>query len=108
MNSGARRLGRPYQASHARLVSSSPLIIAFYAYIVSGSSAGIQATEIRLHPTERTFTMGDLIRWSADGTLLEESCAGPAAIVASICRIGFEGRNVLPPGHPEDELGPML
>lgn len=96
----------------------------FHATIASESSASIQTSArengnangtptawagTRLRPAERVFTMHDLVRWSADGTLLEVFCVGTAAIVAAIRRIGFEGRDMFPPVYPKDEhgLGPV-
>ncbi|KAG9310405.1 aminotransferase [Chiua virens] len=63
----------------------------------------------RLHPTERTFTMSDLIQWSTQGRLLEILCVGTAAIVAAVHRIGFEGRDIRVPTYPDDTngLGPV-
>ena len=42
--------------------------------------------------------MGDLARWSSDGTLLEAICVGTAVTVGSIDHIGYEGKEdiVLP------------
>ena len=80
---------------------------AFGASIASASSTPTGTT---LHPAERTFSLSDLERWSASGTLLEILCVGTAAIVAAAHQIGFDGRVVVRvPTYPPDPngLGPV-
>ncbi|KAJ4485208.1 aminotransferase [Lentinula aciculospora] len=67
---------------------------------------GLQQT-LRIHAQERTFTMDDLWRWSADGRLLEAFGAGTAVIIASIGKIGFKSREDIILAEHEDGLGPL-
>jgi branched-chain amino acid aminotransferase len=58
----------------------------------------------RLHTSERTMTMHDLITWSAEGKLVEAFVVGTAVIVAPVQRIGFEGKDLV---LPTVGLGPV-
>lgn len=66
---------------------------------------GLEET-LHLHAHERPFTMTDLLRWSADGKLLEAFGVGTAVIIASIGKIGFKGEDTILPTH-EGGLGPI-
>ncbi|KAF9065013.1 aminotransferase [Rhodocollybia butyracea] len=66
---------------------------------------GLEET-LHLHTHERPFTMTDLLRWSADGKLLEVFGVGTAVIIASIGKIGFKGEDIILPTH-EGGLGPI-
>ncbi|KAF8841383.1 branched-chain amino acid aminotransferase II [Paxillus ammoniavirescens] len=49
---------------------------------------------LNLHPVERTYTIQDLIQWSSQGKLVEAFCIGTAAILASVNKIGYEGKDI--------------
>ncbi|KAF9221275.1 branched-chain amino acid aminotransferase II [Gyrodon lividus] len=53
-----------------------------------------EATGLNLHPTERPYTMQDLVEWSSQGKLAEALCIGTAAIVAAVNKIGYEGKDI--------------
>lgn len=83
---------------------------AFRARISASASSSTGTTGPTLHPAERTFTLSDLERWFAEGTLLEIFLVGTAAIVVAAHQIGFEGRvAVRVPTYASDPhgLGPV-
>ncbi|KIJ58938.1 hypothetical protein HYDPIDRAFT_32176 [Hydnomerulius pinastri MD-312] len=68
--------------------------------------AFLEAASLNLHPIERAYTIHDLVQWSAQGKLVEALCIGTAAIVASVNKIGYEGKNITLPEY-EAGLGPV-
>ncbi|KAF8549336.1 branched-chain amino acid aminotransferase II [Imleria badia] len=98
------------RASCLALLSDPAFRARVSASVSESSSTSTDATGPTLHPTERTFTLSDLERWFAEGTLLEIFLVGTAAIVAATHQIGFDGRVVVRvPTHTEDPhgLGPV-
>ncbi|OBZ74916.1 Branched-chain-amino-acid aminotransferase, mitochondrial [Grifola frondosa] len=61
---------------------------------------------VRLHAQEYNLTMSELATWSAEGRLLEAFTVGTAAIVASVGRIGYQGKDIVLPEH-EGGMGPV-
>lgn len=64
------------------------------------------APSMRLHIHEAKITMADLLSSSAAETLLEAFCVGTAAVVASVGRIGYEGKDIVLP-EQKGGLGPV-
>ncbi|KAI0752151.1 branched-chain amino acid aminotransferase II [Fomes fomentarius] len=60
----------------------------------------------RLHVAEQTVTMSDLVKWVAEGRLLEAFTVGTAVVVAAVGRIGFNGKDIVLPEY-EGVLGPV-
>ncbi|KAH7909746.1 D-aminoacid aminotransferase-like PLP-dependent enzyme [Hygrophoropsis aurantiaca] len=65
-----------------------------------------ESNSFRLHTHELEFTMADLAEWSAQGRLLEALSVGTAAIIASVDRIGFEGKDITLPSYKAG-MGPV-
>ena len=62
--------------------------------------------EIVLHAEERVLTMSDLAAWSEEGRLLEAFTVGTAAVVSTVGRIGYKGKDIVLPAH-EGVMGPV-
>ncbi|KAI9572505.1 aminotransferase [Boletus coccyginus] len=80
------------------------------AFCATISSPTTTTGATTIQPSERTFTLPDLERWSAAGVLSEIFCVGTAAIVVALHQIGFDGRVVVKaPTYPDDTngLGPV-
>ncbi len=60
----------------------------------------------KIHVHERTFTMGDVVKDSEAGVLLEAFGTGTAAIVCPVSKIGYEGKDLVLPVHDEG-VGPV-
>ncbi|KAH7906283.1 branched-chain amino acid aminotransferase II, partial [Hygrophoropsis aurantiaca] len=58
-----------------------------------------ESNSLRLHTHELEFTMADLAEWSEQGRLLEALSVGTAAIIASVDRIGFDGKDITLPSY---------
>lgn len=50
--------------------------------------------------------MHDLLKYSADGKLLEAMCVGTAIVVGPVGRIGYQGKDIQLTEH-EGGLGPI-
>jgi len=62
---------------------------------------------IKLYVHERSITLTDVAAWAAEGTLLEAFTCGTAVVVASVGRIGTEGKkDIILPQH-NGTLGPV-
>ncbi|KAH7925655.1 branched-chain amino acid aminotransferase II [Leucogyrophana mollusca] len=73
---------------------------------LASSPAFQKEQSLRLHTHERVFTMADLVQWSAQGRLVEALSVGTAAIIASVSKIGWKGKDITLPAY-EAGLGPV-
>jgi branched-chain amino acid aminotransferase len=74
-----------------------------------GSDVVLQglSRSIRLHVHEREITLNELASTSATGNLLEVFVVGTAVVVASVERIGADGKKDIVLERHEGSLGPV-
>lgn len=67
---------------------------------------GLSAS-IKLHTHERVITLTEVYQWAAEGKLLEAFTVGTAVVVASVGRIGGDGKKDILLAQHEGILGPV-
>ena len=64
-------------------------------------------SSLKIHVHEETVTMNDVASWAQDGRLLECFTVGTAVVVASVGRIGLEGKDDIELPKHENMMGPV-
>ncbi|GJE98000.1 branched-chain amino acid aminotransferase [Phanerochaete sordida] len=72
-----------------------------------GTSTTLAGIAEKLHVAEREIHIADIARWAAEGRLLEVFTVGTAVVVASVGRIGVEGKPDLELPKHDGQMGPL-